>query len=127
MPFDLVKSVVSCLIGADPLAAVFYTTANVSPRVYYRHERLSSMKRSIIIAGHKTSVSIEEPFWRALRDIAATKGITISNLVALIDNDRQQGNLSSHIRLFVLDYYQTLALRPGVAESSVAPTTETIR
>jgi predicted DNA-binding ribbon-helix-helix protein len=85
------------------------------------------MKRSIIIAGHKTSVSIEEPFWRALRDIAATKGITISNLVALIDNDRQQGNLSSHIRLFVLDYYQTLALRPGVAESSVAPTTETIR
>jgi predicted DNA-binding ribbon-helix-helix protein len=76
------------------------------------------MKRSIVIAGHKTSVSIEEPFWRGLRDIAAAKGMSVSELVALIDNNRQQGNLSSHVRLFVLDYYQTLAARAGATDQT---------
>jgi predicted DNA-binding ribbon-helix-helix protein len=82
------------------------------------------MKRSLIIAGHKTSVSIEEPFWRGLRDIASVKAMSVSDLVALIDSGRQQDNLSSHIRLFVLDYYQTLALKPGVAEAVTSPNTE---
>jgi predicted DNA-binding ribbon-helix-helix protein len=81
------------------------------------------MKRSIVIAGHKTSVSVEEPFWRGLRDIAAAKGMKVSELVALIDNDRQRGNLSSHIRLFVLDYYQTLVVRSGAVEETVSSST----
>jgi predicted DNA-binding ribbon-helix-helix protein len=69
------------------------------------------MKRSVIIAGHKTSISIEEPFWKGLREIATAKRTTAPELVALIDKDRQQGNLSSHVRLFVLEFYQTLAAK----------------
>ena len=64
------------------------------------------MKRSIVIAGHQTSISIEEPFWKGLREIAAAKDMTLSELVASIDKDRRRNNLSSHIRLYVLEYYQ---------------------
>ena len=65
------------------------------------------VKRSIVIAGHKTSVSLEDAFWSALKDIALGKRVTLSDLVGSIDAERQQGNLSSAIRLFVLDHYQT--------------------
>jgi predicted DNA-binding ribbon-helix-helix protein len=65
------------------------------------------VKRSIVIAGHKTSVSLEDAFWQGLKQIAAERDMTLSDLVAAIDTDRQQGNLSSAIRLFVLDYYRT--------------------
>lgn len=58
-------------------------------------------KRSIDIDGHRTSVSIEAPFWDALRDIALRKRASINQLVAAIDKDRA-GNLSSAIRVFVL-------------------------
>jgi len=61
------------------------------------------VKRSIVIAGHKTSVSLEEPFWAGLKEIAYGQHITLSNIVAGIDTARRQGNLSSAIRLFVLD------------------------
>jgi predicted DNA-binding ribbon-helix-helix protein len=64
------------------------------------------IKRSIVIAGHKTSVSLEEPFWRSLKDIARERGATLSELVATIDSGRRHGNLSSAIRLFVLDHYR---------------------
>jgi predicted DNA-binding ribbon-helix-helix protein len=64
------------------------------------------VKRSIVIAGHKTSVSLEEAFWRGLKEIAVGRRRTLSDLVAAIDSERQQGNLSSAIRLFVLDHYQ---------------------
>jgi predicted DNA-binding ribbon-helix-helix protein len=62
------------------------------------------VKRSIVIAGHKTSVSLEDAFWKSLKDIASRRAITLSDLVASIDTDRRQGNLSSAIRLFVLDH-----------------------
>jgi predicted DNA-binding ribbon-helix-helix protein len=62
------------------------------------------VKRSIVIAGHKTSVSLEDAFWDALKDIATLQEKTLSDLVADIDSARQQGNLSSAIRLFVLDH-----------------------
>jgi len=65
------------------------------------------VKRSIVIAGHKTSVSLEDAFWQGLKQIAASRNLTLSDLVALIDHDRQQGNLSSAIRLFVLDHYRS--------------------
>jgi len=65
------------------------------------------VKRSIVIAGHKTSVSLEDAFWEALKVIAAARGISLSDQVQLIDQKRKQGNLSSAIRLFVLDYYRS--------------------
>jgi predicted DNA-binding ribbon-helix-helix protein len=67
------------------------------------------VKRSIVIAGHKTSVSLEDAFWQGLKEIAAERDMTLSDLVATIDTDRRQGNLSSAIRLFVLDYYRLRA------------------
>lgn len=65
------------------------------------------VKRSIVIAGHKTSVSLEDAFWQCLKEIAGSRELTLSDLVASIDTDRHQGNLSSAIRLFVLDHYRT--------------------
>jgi predicted DNA-binding ribbon-helix-helix protein len=65
------------------------------------------VKRSIVIAGHKTSVSLEDAFWRGLKEIAGNRGMTLSDLVASIDSERRHGNLSSAIRLFVLDHYRT--------------------
>jgi predicted DNA-binding ribbon-helix-helix protein len=65
------------------------------------------IKRSIVIAGHKTSVSLEDAFWQGLKDIAAARNMTLSELVATIDTDRRHGNLSSGIRLFVLDHYRS--------------------
>lgn len=70
------------------------------------------VKRSIVIAGHKTSVSLEEAFWKGLKEIAVSQGTTLSDLVASIDKGRKQGNLSSAIRLFVLDHYRALAGLP---------------
>lgn len=74
------------------------------------------VKRSIVIAGHKTSVSLEDAFWKGLKDIAIVRQITLSDLVASIDTDRQHGNLSSAIRLFVLDHFQ--ARRDGRADNA---------
>jgi predicted DNA-binding ribbon-helix-helix protein len=60
------------------------------------------IKRSVRIAGHPTSVSLEAAFWRGLCDIAAARGLSVNALLAAIDAGRS-GNLSSAIRLFVLD------------------------
>lgn len=68
------------------------------------------VKRSIVVAGHKTSVSLEEAFWNGMKEISGSRGMTLSELVGEIDNNRQQGNLSSSIRLFVLDHYRSLAV-----------------
>jgi predicted DNA-binding ribbon-helix-helix protein len=67
------------------------------------------VKRSIVIASHKTSVSLEDAFWSALKEIASAREVTLSDLVASIDTDRRQGNLSSTIRIFVLDYFRALS------------------
>jgi len=60
------------------------------------------VKRSIVLAGHKTSVSLEEPFWQSLKDIASKRRQSLSELVGSIDTERKFGNLSSAVRLFVL-------------------------
>lgn len=65
------------------------------------------VKRSIVIAGHKTSVSLEDQFWDALKEIAASRRSTLSEIVASIDSGRNQGNLSSAIRLYVLAYFRS--------------------
>ena len=64
------------------------------------------IKRSIAVAGHKTSVSLEDAFWKGLKEIAGGHHLTVSDLIAKIDSGRQHTNLSSAIRLFVLDFYR---------------------
>jgi predicted DNA-binding ribbon-helix-helix protein len=70
----------------------------------------SVIKRSIEIDGHKTSVSLEEAFWRSLKEIANDKSLPLKKMVAEIDKTRHEGNLSSAIRLFVLDRVRTQLL-----------------
>ena len=72
------------------------------------------VKRSIVVAGRKTSVSLEDEFWSALREIAGGRHLTLSELVGDIDAQRQHGNFSSTLRLFVLEYYRGKAAeKPG--------------
>jgi predicted DNA-binding ribbon-helix-helix protein len=66
----------------------------------------SVLKRSIVIAGHKTSVSLEDAFWDSLKEIAVERDMTLADLVATIDGNREHANLSSAIRLFVLGVYR---------------------
>ena len=66
----------------------------------------SVIKRSIVINGHKTSVSLEDAFWTDLKKIAHDRQVTLSELVTKIDGAREQSNLSSAIRLFVLHHYE---------------------
>jgi predicted DNA-binding ribbon-helix-helix protein len=66
----------------------------------------SVFKRSIVISGHKTSVSLEDVFWNYLKEIATERDVTLAELVAKIDANRNHANLSSAIRLFVLGVYQ---------------------
>lgn len=63
-------------------------------------------KRSLSIAGHRTSISLEEPFWEALKEIAAEQGAPVANLVAEVDKTRGALNLSSALRLRVLAHYR---------------------
>ena len=79
------------------------------------------IKRSIVIAGHKTSVSLEDAFWRGLKEIAIGRDKTLSDLVAEIDTERQHGNLSSAIRLFVLDHYRAQTNGRAVENSGQTP------
>ena len=65
------------------------------------------VKRSVVIDGHKTSVSLEHAFWSDLKEIAYMEQVTLSELVTKIDKGRQAGNLSSAIRLFVFDQVHT--------------------
>jgi predicted DNA-binding ribbon-helix-helix protein len=78
-------------------------------------KRSSVLKRSIVVAGHKTSVSLEDAFWKSLKEIAGQRYMTLAQLVATIDGNREHANLSSAIRLFVLGVYQdrTREARPS--------------
>jgi predicted DNA-binding ribbon-helix-helix protein len=64
------------------------------------------IKRSIVVGGHKTSVSLEDDFWDALKEIAREHRVALSDLVGSLDEQRQHGNLSSTLRLFVLNHYR---------------------
>ncbi len=82
-------------------------------------QRTLMRKHSIVIAGHRTSVSLEDAFWTALRAIAGRRGVPLARLVAEIDAARGQANLSSAIRVFVLA--QAQAQRPGESAASSPP------
>ena len=77
----------------------------------------SVVKRSIVIDGHKTSVSLEDAFWSGLKEIAEAQQAPLSMVVGEIDQTRQQGNLSSAIRLFVLDHVRD-AFSPGLTKGT---------
>jgi predicted DNA-binding ribbon-helix-helix protein len=74
-------------------------------------------KRSILIAGHATSLSLEEPFWRDLAAIARHRGLSLNALVATVDTERA-GNLSSALRLFIRDCYRSGELRIANSETN---------
>ena len=88
------------------------------------------VKRSIAVSGHKTSVTLEEAFWNGLKQIASDRGLTLSDLVTAIDTERLNANLSSAIRLFVLDHYRTTCVpaagemgKPAVETAGQPPST----
>ena len=66
-------------------------------------ENTRVVKRSLVVAGHRTSVSLEEAFWRRLKGIAAELGLSVNALAARVDAARGEANLSSALRVFVLD------------------------
>jgi predicted DNA-binding ribbon-helix-helix protein len=65
------------------------------------------VKRSVVIAGHKTSISLEDEFWSSFKELARDRKMTLSSLLGGIDTGRRQTNLSSSVRLFVLDHYRS--------------------
>ncbi len=73
----------------------------------------SNAKRSVVIGGHKTSVSLEEIFWTALKEIAHAQHMTLSALVGEIDDTREHNNLSSEIRVFVLRHFRSGEWQPS--------------
>jgi predicted DNA-binding ribbon-helix-helix protein len=80
-------------------------------------------KRSIVIGDRRTSVSLEDAFWKALKMIAASRGTTMSELVTEIQEERAPGNLSSRIRLYVLNFYRDrlIELEGGPLASDARP------
>ncbi len=62
----------------------------------------ADLKRSLTIAGHRTSLSLEPEFWQALQQAASSRGMTAANLVAEIDQSRGTRNLSSAVRVWLL-------------------------
>jgi predicted DNA-binding ribbon-helix-helix protein len=82
------------------------------------------LKRSVVIGGHKTSVSLEKPFWEGLKEIAETRETGLSDLLRSIDRERDNANLSSAIRVFVFEHFRALALAetPRHAGGHVAST-----
>ena len=79
------------------------------------------VKRSIYLAGNKTSVSLENEFWNALKNIADDRHLKVSELIGDIDAQRQHRNLSSALRLFVLEYHRRKAAGEHGGEHSVSP------
>ncbi|MBD8906007.1 DNA-binding protein [Methylorubrum zatmanii] len=87
-------------------------------------QRQGIAKRSVMIAGHRTSVSLEAEFWSALQEIARVRGQSVQALIGAIDAERDERNLSSAIRVFVLSAVRSepaseraFANRPGIGEA----------
>jgi predicted DNA-binding ribbon-helix-helix protein len=79
------------------------------------------VKRSVVIAGHKTSVSLEDAFWKALREIAATRNMTLTDMISSIDAERKHPNLSSAIRLFILDFHRSHIAQAAARATKATP------
>lgn len=71
------------------------------------------VKRSLTIAGHRTSISLEEVFWVELKNLAAARGISIATLVATLDSERSDANLSSAIRVYLFENLKAVSAPAG--------------
>jgi predicted DNA-binding ribbon-helix-helix protein len=87
--------------STDPVSDTRHGRRDLAPD---GHLRSQVIKRSLVVGGHKTSVSLEDAFWTELRSIATKLDVHLSQLVGSIDAERQHSNLSSSIRLFVFEY-----------------------
>jgi predicted DNA-binding ribbon-helix-helix protein len=101
--------------GEEQATRAIVAPARVVPRHKRNHrgrfvdrrlQKSLNAKRSVVIGRHKTSVSLEDAFWKAFNEIAASRNKTLSDLLATIDTGRHYGGLSSAIRLFVLEHYR---------------------
>ena len=81
--------------------------------------RSAMVKRSVVIAGHKTSVSLEEPFWAVMRQIAESEATTVSAILRRIEASRGNSNLSSATRVFALEHVRG---RAGAETAAIVPT-----
>ncbi len=86
--------------------------------------RSTIVKRSVKINGHTTSVSLEDAFWIALKEIAGRRKMTLSELATSINAKREHANLSSAIRLFILDYFR-IQINPAAGAGNALPNVET--
>ena len=99
--------------------------ASLSPAVrlslmHKRGMKSANVKRSITIYGHKTSISLEDEFWRGLLEIASYKKMTVPALLGQIYDSRKTINLSSAVRIFVLkDFRRRLANGPNIRPKTV--------
>jgi predicted DNA-binding ribbon-helix-helix protein len=75
------------------------------------------IKRTVVIGGRKTSITLEDAFWSGLKEIAQAKGATVAQTVTEIDTTRQQKNLSSAIRLFVLGHIRDQKMKAAFESS----------
>lgn len=81
--------------------------------------------RSIVVGGHKTSVSLEDEFWDALREVSYSRQLPLCSLAAKIKAERPQNNLSSAIRLFLLNHYRTQSMPSSTYPLPVARSADT--
>jgi predicted DNA-binding ribbon-helix-helix protein len=79
------------------------------------------IKRSIVLDGHKTSVSLENEFWHGLREIAGRENTALSTLVGKIDHERNSCNLSSAIRVYVYNYFRAQFDQLGKGQGHLSP------
>jgi predicted DNA-binding ribbon-helix-helix protein len=79
---------------------------------------MAPVKRSLTIAGHRTSLSLEAAFWQAAKEIAAAQNISLARLIGQIDKARGASNLSSAVRVFVLEHYRSAAAGDGAASNA---------
>ena len=86
--------------------------------------RTAPAKRTIILDGRKTSVTIEDAFWTGLKEIAHFQRVSVSKLIAAIDATRKQSNLSSEIRIFVLEHFQNKSKQADLPRSVRATSNE---
>src|SRR5262245_34226112 len=96
--------------GGAVMALLDKEQPSMSPR-QAPHGKSLLRKRSVRLYGHNTSLTLEDAFWAALKEIAAAQGTTIVGLIVTIDSERRERqclNLSSAIRLFILDYYRRM-------------------
>jgi predicted DNA-binding ribbon-helix-helix protein len=110
----------NCLQGVLMRRRTRLTSSRLSSsdRKHRRYPNSKVIKRSIKLAGNKTSVSLEDGFWSGLQEIAVREGIGTSALIERIDNDRSFHNLSSAIRLFVLAHFRARAKEQVLAGAS---------